>query len=658
ALGWRALAGLAISTSLAALCYALAYYRNIRRIVEEPDIGPSGRASGLRWSQIFRLATLRLAPVQRAVMLFIARTMVRSRRHRNLLAVFGGLALAISLVFAKGMLYGNSRMYADAQHYGYVPPRWNQPNTPLVAAGFVLLGMSVIGLRIAFSLPASLRANWLLRITAVHSPKAYFQAVRRSAFVLAAAPVLLAGLLFYGGVWKSAEAWGHIAVLCGVAIVLVNFLFTRFTKMPFACAYSPGSSNMRMKLPAYASAFIFAVAAAASIERGMFEMAARTVVLGIFLFAFGVFTHRRWRAFADSPFEQLRFEQESEAAVSPLQLSGDSGYGRAYRYLDVINAPPERGFGERALAFTFKSAAFVAGLCAAGFIHERVAEWRNPVPPRVGQAVDVGGRTLNYFCQGEGSPTVIFESGRGGPGIGWSRFQKEVAKYTRACWYDRAGYGWSDAAPFPHPASAIADDLHALLIRAKIPPPYVLVGASFGGLTSRVFAHRYPEGVGGMVLVDATMLMPGSVPEPPTGSYLPYFPGLLPALARLARPIGLARLAMPPDSVNVFEPRTMVESMKEMDYESMLESLEVTGLGDLPLIVLTAGRHRITPPDNPVDARRERTFEARWIEGQRALAHLSTRGEQRVFSDARHNLLRDEPQAILDAIGDVVDRGR
>jgi hypothetical protein len=108
-----------------------------------------------------------------------------------------------------------------------------------------------------------------------------------------------------------------------------------------------------------------------------------------------------------------------------------------------------------------------------------------------------------------------------------------------------------------------------------------------------------------MVLVDSITVMPGETSGPP------YFPGLESALARLARPIGLVRLAMPPETMNAFEPRTAVESMKELGYRSILESLEAPDLRDLPLIVLTAGHHRVTPPDNPVDAQRERAFEAR-----------------------------------------------
>jgi pimeloyl-ACP methyl ester carboxylesterase len=186
----------------------------------------------------------------------------------------------------------------------------------------------------------------------------------------------------------------------------------------------------------------------------------------------------------------------------------------------------------------------------------------------------------------------------------------------------------------------------------------VLVGFSFGGLTARVYAHRYQGAVAGMLLVDSTVVVDGASLTPPGGGYLPYFPSLIPALARMAGPIGLIRLATPPEEMSPFEPRTRIESMKEMDYESMLESLEVRDLGAMPLIVLTAGRHRITPPDNPIDARRERAFESLWQGSQQKLALLSSRGEQRVFPEAGHNLLRERPREVVKAIRDIVMRVR
>src|SRR5258706_11261874 len=124
--------------------------------------------------------------------------------------------------------------------------------------------------------------------------------------------------------------------------------------------------------------------------------------------------------------------------------------------------------------------------------------------PQIGRSVDIGGRTLNILCSGGGSPAVIFESPGAGPGLTWEPIQTEIAKFTSTCWYDRAGHGWSDPGPYPRTSAAIASDLHELLRVAAIPPPYVLVGASFGGFPVRVFAGKYKEEVAGVVLVDAS----------------------------------------------------------------------------------------------------------------------------------------------------------
>src|SRR6059036_1183737 len=95
--------------------------------------------------------------------------------------------------------------------------------------------------------------------------------------------------------------------------------------------------------------------------------------------------------------------------------------------------------------------------------------------PQVGRSVDIGGRSLNIFCSGTGAPPVILEAA-GGPGYFWTGIQSEIAKFTTACWYDRAGEGWSDPGPFPRMSASIAADLHELLHHASIPAPYVLAG--------------------------------------------------------------------------------------------------------------------------------------------------------------------------------------
>ncbi len=98
----------------------------------------------------------------------------------------------------------------------------------------------------------------------------------------------------------------------------------------------------------------------------------------------------------------------------------------------------------------------------------------------------------------------MFDSGLGGTSLDWARVHPQIAEETRACVYDRAGYGWSDRGPSPRSSQFIAGELQALLGYGSIAGPYLLVGHSFGGFNVRMFASRHPERVAGMVLVDAS----------------------------------------------------------------------------------------------------------------------------------------------------------
>jgi pimeloyl-ACP methyl ester carboxylesterase len=129
---------------------------------------------------------------------------------------------------------------------------------------------------------------------------------------------------------------------------------------------------------------------------------------------------------------------------------------------------------------------------------------KKDVPSPLGKLVDVGGRHIHIHCIGEGSPTVVMEAGAGDFSFDWSLVQPKVAKFTRVCTYDRAGYAWSDAGPMPRTLKQIVYELHTGLDKTEIKPPFVLVGHSLGGLTMRVFAQQYPKEVAGMVLVDSS----------------------------------------------------------------------------------------------------------------------------------------------------------
>jgi pimeloyl-ACP methyl ester carboxylesterase len=131
------------------------------------------------------------------------------------------------------------------------------------------------------------------------------------------------------------------------------------------------------------------------------------------------------------------------------------------------------------------------------------ADLRRYPPP--GRMIDIGGgRRLHLIESVEDGPPVIFESGISATCLSWTQVRSEVARFARASAYDRAWLGWSDPGRDDAPRTTfnIVDELRALLEAAPIPPPYILVGHSFGGMLVRAYAAKYPEQVAGLVLVD------------------------------------------------------------------------------------------------------------------------------------------------------------
>jgi pimeloyl-ACP methyl ester carboxylesterase len=260
-----------------------------------------------------------------------------------------------------------------------------------------------------------------------------------------------------------------------------------------------------------------------------------------------------------------------------------------------------------------------------------------PTPP--GQMVDVGGYQLYLYCTGTGSPTVILEAGLEGDDISWKQVQPEVAEFTRVCSYDRAGLAHSDYGPTPRDAEMSAAALHTLLTKRGIAPPYVLVGHSFGGLLIRRFASDYPEEVDGLIFVDslhedwweeALELLPPAGPN--DSSRLASFRNYLTDGWR--------------DPSNNFE---------AMNIPAVVEQVRETGdFGDLPIMVLTAGTFTVLNPGLPPDL--EAVLAELFHDLQGRLAELSTVGSQVVVPDSGHNMPRENPQAVVDAIRTMLSK--
>ena len=337
----------------------------------------------------------------------------------------------------------------------------------------------------------------------------------------------------------------------------------------------------------------------------------------------------------------------------------------------------------RSLRFLLKVlATMVVALLVAGVIYEQVGRRRDKQRfTQIGRSVDIGGRSLNIHCSGNGSPTVVLESA---VGYRWLPIQREVARFTRACWYDRAGYGWSDPGPSPRTSGAMAADLHALLRAAAVPPPYVLVGASGAGFVVRVFAGRHLNEVAGVVLLDAAHEDQRKYePRHDLGwahrAPVPVRSALFTA-APVAGQVGLVRLVlrataaaaarrpspqgMSPDEARYFyflsrlPPSFVTEADEGRHWDaSAEEARKANGLGDRPLIVLTAGRLEV--PSDPADVAEARAFhQSKVYDLQPKLARLSSRGRQIIVNNSGHGIQFEAPDVVIGAIREVVTESR
>jgi pimeloyl-ACP methyl ester carboxylesterase len=138
-----------------------------------------------------------------------------------------------------------------------------------------------------------------------------------------------------------------------------------------------------------------------------------------------------------------------------------------------------------------------------------------------GQVYAVDGHKMLINCVGSGSPTIVLDSGLGSGGSIWGRVQPELAKTTRVCSYDRAGYGGSEMVPGPRDADHVVTELHGLLHAAGIEGPIVLMGHSIAGIYIRDYVTRYPAQVAGLIFVDGSTPLQDRNPVFSTTDHIP-----------------------------------------------------------------------------------------------------------------------------------------
>ena len=303
-LALRAVVSLGIAIFVAAGAFLLAYLRTMRKIVEEPDSMP-GSHGGI-WLPRFGSSP------QTALAQFVIRTLLRSRRHRAVLALYLGGGCALVAVYLQGA--------REAMHLtGTEIIR--TVNVPMLVASVLMLCALWLGVRTAFSLPLDLRANWLFRVVPSQGGGLCLSAIRRALMALSVVPVLVSctALLLWFWPWTSIAE--HLLILGLLGSLLADCSLKGFRKIPFTCSYLPGKSKVHL-------VFWFAIIPVVIIIHKFVELEYRAMATPLsycamaFVLGAAAFAARRFAtASAIQNGPEIQFEESASDELLVLGLS-------------------------------------------------------------------------------------------------------------------------------------------------------------------------------------------------------------------------------------------------------------------------------------------------------------------------------------------------
>jgi len=304
----------------------------------------------------------------------------------------------------------------------------------------------------------------------------------------------------------------------------------------------------------------------------------------------------------------------------------------------------------------------VAALSGSVYQAETTAADLAAFPPP-GRMISVNGVNLHLDCMGSGSPTLLLEAGLGENSLSWYPVHAKLAQTMRVCAYDRPGLGWSDPIDTEIQPEDVAKNLYTLLNNAGISPPFVLVGHSRGGIYVRAFYHQFPEQTQGIVLVDSTHEQ-SPMHQYPYAAWDYRKQAMQIAVAEPLSRIGLVRLLGIADAdrrpsplpAEILAAKTALQNRTDTahavvnEIAVMREGLDPAtpppgNLGDLPLLVLTAG-NLVTLDIVAREAERS----GKDVEAEKALAQIQQAEQDdlaRLSSNSRHIIVRNSGHFIM-----------
>jgi hypothetical protein len=295
----RAWIGLAVSTLGAGSALLLSYFRMLPKIIQQPDIIPGTRA--------FSRSLYCGQTLGSALTLFSLRTLLRSRQHRMILSFYLGIGLAIVVG------------YSQTGFAGLVPVKGGI-STAFLLASILMMILMVLAIRVVASIPISLPANWIFRVTEVRPARLYRRAVRISWLALGVIPIvlILSGAFLTSYPWQ--QVLGHLVTMLFLGMFLVELCLYTFQKIPFTCSYMPGKANIHFVFWACLLFFIRLLKEGANFESRMLGHRKSFILLILFLAL--VATGTRWLTkLRMNLAKELEFEEENAPILISLKLN-------------------------------------------------------------------------------------------------------------------------------------------------------------------------------------------------------------------------------------------------------------------------------------------------------------------------------------------------
>ena len=300
-------------------------------------------------------------------------------------------------------------------------------------------------------------------------------------------------------------------------------------------------------------------------------------------------------------------------------------------------------------------------------------------PPPNGNLVDIGGYKLHIDIKGKGSPAVVMIAGSQAFSVDWSLVMPGISGITQVCTYDRPALAWSDPGPMPRTFDQDIYELHTLLHKSGVKPPYILVGHSLGGIIARLFEKKYPTEVKGLVLVDATsedavLFMNGKIQrlrtfsqnrtnppvktKPDTSTKIPSMKDM----EEMWKMMGEPKIESPFDRLPKKFQEQRIWAMRQpkflladngpywADEFSAMYADSLYSLGNKPIYVLSSGRDAFSKNTDSA-------MKAIWLEKleqKEKMSNLSSNSKHIITTKSGHEIHLEEPELVINAIKEVI----